>query len=60
MFRWTVTTRNTKHYGEEKSIELAKKVATSLAEKSEGGGIVTIDDLENANKTFEMFTVMEK
>jgi hypothetical protein len=60
MFRWTVTTRNTKHYGEEKSIEQAKKVATSLAEKSEGGGIVTIDDLENGNKTFEMFTVMEK
>ena len=23
-------------------------------------GIVTIDDIDNANKTFEMFTVMEK
>lgn len=60
MYRWTVTTRNTKHKGEENTLEKARKVATLLAEKSQGGGIVTIDDLDNNNKTFEMFTVTEK
>jgi hypothetical protein len=49
MYRWTVTTRSTKHKGEEPTIDKARKVATLLAEKSEGGGIVTIDDLENGN-----------
>jgi|LakMenEpi03Aug12_release.lakeMendotaPanAssembly.Ray.scaffolds.fasta_scaffold247269_3 hypothetical protein len=60
MYRWTVTTRSTKHKGEEPTIDKARKVATLLAEKSEGGGIVTIDDLENGNKTFEIFNVSQR
>jgi hypothetical protein len=60
MFRWTVTTRNTKHRGQERTLADARRVATMLAEKAPGGGIVTIDDLEGKRTTFETFTVSEK
>jgi hypothetical protein len=60
MFRWTVTTRNTRHRGQERTVEQARRTATILAEKSQGGGIVTIDDLDGKRTTFETFTVIEK
>lgn len=60
MFRWTVTTRNTKHRGQEATLEAARNVARKLAERSQGGGIVTIDDLEAGRTTFETYHVSEK
>ena len=60
MFRWTVTTRNTMHRGQERTIEDARRVARKLAETSPGGGIVTIDDLDGKRSTFETFAVQEK
>lgn len=60
MFRWTVTTRNTMHRGQERTLDDARRVARKLAEKSPGGGIVTIDDLEGKRSTFETFSVQER
>ena len=53
MKRWTLTTRDGgKVHGYEPNVILAYKVATSTAQQCDGGGIITVDDMETNNTIF--------
>jgi hypothetical protein len=60
MTRWTLTTRDGgKVHGYEPNAILAYKTALSVAEGSNGGGIITVDDLETKNSIFHTEAVAE-
>lgn len=53
MTRWTLTTRDGgKVHGYEPNAILAYKEAVSTAQRCDGGGIITVDDLETKNSIF--------
>lgn len=53
MTRWTITTRDGgKNHGYEANAILAYKAVVAIAQRCDGGGIITVDDLETNNTIF--------
>jgi hypothetical protein len=60
MVRWTLTTRDGgKVHAYESNAVLAYKKAIETAQGCNGGGIITVDDLESANTLFHTEAVAE-